>query len=72
MVKKLFPEHDTEVILSILDMYGVEPYERERERVHLAILKLSKGDEDRLLEHVGMAKRDYRDVIMWAEYSGLA
>ena len=48
--------------------YGVEPYERERERVQVAILKLSAGSEEEVREYVAVAKRDYRDVLFWAEY----
>ena len=54
-------------VLELLDSYGVESYERERERVHLAILKLSGGSEEKLREFVAVAKRDYRDVLFWAE-----
>jgi hypothetical protein len=48
--------------------YGVAPHEREAPRVKLAILKLSQGQLDRLADLVSHAKRDYRDVLMWAEY----
>ena len=54
-------------MLELLDSYGVEPYEQERERVQLAILKLSGGSEEKLREFVAVAKRDYRDVLFWAE-----
>jgi len=39
-----------------------------RERVQLAILKLSEGNEEKLREFFAVAKRDYRDVLFWAEY----
>ena len=55
-------------VLELLDSYGVEPDERERERVQLDILKLSGGSEEKVREYVGVAKRDYRDVLFWAEY----
>jgi len=55
-------------VLGLLDSYGVEPYERERERVQVAILKLSAGSEEKVCEYVAVAKRDYRDVLFWAEY----
>ena len=55
-------------VLEWLDSYGVEPYERERERVQVAILKLSAGSEEKVREYVAVAKRDYRDVLFWAEY----
>ena len=50
----------------LFDGYGVE--ERERERVQLAILKLSAGTGEKLREFLAVAKRDYRDVLVWAEY----
>ncbi len=54
-------------VLELLDTYGVESHERERERVQLAILKLSEGNEEKLREFLAIAKRDYRDVLFWAE-----
>src|SRR5205809_3274447 len=67
VVQKSFPESDWARVLEVLDRYGVESYERERERVQLAILKLSEGNEEKLREFVAVAKRDYRDVLFWAE-----
>lgn len=56
-------------MLAVLDAYGTETYERERERVQIDILKLSEGSVDKLLHFVTAAKLDYRDVLYWAEYS---
>jgi hypothetical protein len=67
IVQKTFPETSCSRVVELLDSYGVESYERERERVQLAILKLSEGDEEKLREFVAGAKRDYRDVLFWAE-----
>ncbi len=67
VVQKTFPESAHTRVLELLDTYGVESYERERERVQLAILKLSEGNEEKLREFVAVAKRDYRDVLFWAE-----
>ena len=36
--------------------------------MRLAILKLCEGRRDRVRELVAAAKRDSRDVLMWAEY----
>src|SRR5881227_2002855 len=66
-VQKTFPECARSRVLELLDSYGIEAYERERERVQLAILKLSEGNEEKLREFVAVAKRDYRDVLFWAE-----
>jgi len=52
----------------MLDSSGVKSYERERERIRLDILKLNVGSEKKVREYVAVAKRDYRDVLFWAEY----
>ena len=67
-VETVFEEGCRVPVLELLDGYGIEPYERERERVQLAILRLSEGSEEKLRELVAVAKRDYRDVLFWAEY----
>ena len=67
-VRAAFPKSNWARLFELLDSYGAEPYERERERVQLAILKLSAGNEEKLREFVAVAKRDYRDVLFWAEY----
>jgi hypothetical protein len=54
-------------VLAELQAYGREAHEREPERVWLAILRLSEGRSDRVAQFVDLAKRDYRDVLMWAE-----
>jgi hypothetical protein len=61
------PEERAQVV-QLLDSYGSETYEREVARVQLAIMKLSQGRLERVREMVAVAKRDYRDVLMWAEY----
>lgn len=65
---KLFPEQDITIVLSLLDHYGSQGYEQERERVHMAILYLSSGTTDGLHYYVQRAKQDYRDILYWAEY----
>ena len=66
-VRAIFPDSDWTGVVGVLDRYGVVSYERERERVQLAILKLCEGSEDKLRDYVDVAKRDYRDVLFWAE-----
>ena len=68
-ISKLYTNEYYQEIMDILDLYGCEPYEAERERVQLAIIKLSLGDINKLSHYCIMAKRDYRDVIYWAEYT---
>ena len=65
VVQKTFPETSCSRVLELLDSYGVESYERERERVQLAILKLSEGNEEKLSAYgfsvvVGTAKSPVR------------
>lgn len=59
---------DPQQVVQKLSAYGTRQHEGERDRVCLAILKLSDGELDRLDELVAAAKRDYRDVLAWAEY----
>jgi|SRR5215813_717055 len=66
--KQCFPNEDQGKIMDILDLYGKEFYARERERVQIAILKLSGGDLQNLCEYVEIARRDFRDVLSSAEY----
>ena len=67
-VQATFPMSSWARVLELLDSYGVDPHERERERVQLDIVKLSAGSEEKVREYVAVAKRDYRDVLFWAEY----
>jgi hypothetical protein len=39
------------------------------ERVRFAVLKISNGDADKLLEALQLAKRDWRDVLVWAGFA---
>jgi len=68
LVRATFPDARWQGVLDLLDTYGVESFERERERVQLAVVRLSEGSEPRLREFLAVAKRDYRDVLFWAEY----
>jgi hypothetical protein len=54
----------------LLASYGVESYEKEIPRVRLAILKNTGagGDLEALRAQVRLAKQDYRDALVAAEY----
>lgn len=70
-IRQVFPRSDPREMLALLDRYGVEEHEQERDRVHLAILKLSdEGELSEPTRYVEIAKQDFRDVIAWAEYPG--
>ncbi len=71
-VQAAFHAGDLATILAVLDLYGTESYERERERVQLAIVELSGGSKDKLLELVQTAKTDYRDVLAWQQLGPLS
>jgi hypothetical protein len=71
-VEAAFHASNLMTILAILDLYGTETYERERERVQLAIIELSGGSQDKLLELVQTAKTDYRDVLAWQQLGPLS
>lgn len=62
-----FPDSELAGILAALALYGTEPWENEVERVQLAILQLSAGNKNKLLEFVKIAKVDYRDILAWQQ-----
>ena len=64
-VASAFPGRDHAAIQRILDTYGSREYDRERERVQLAIISLSAGSEEKLRYFVDVAMTDYRDVLAW-------
>ena len=66
-VAAAFAPGDAPSVLALLDRYGTEPHERERERVQLAIVALSQGKPEKVADLVQTAKRDYRDVLCWAQ-----
>lgn len=67
-LKQCFPDPDTaSSALVLLDSYGSMKSEPQRERVQLALLKLSGGDIAQLTDYLCVAKKDYRDVLAWAE-----
>lgn len=74
VLKKLhdcFPDPHTEAdALAALGVYGRESWHRERDRVHLAILKQCEGNLERLRGLVHLADRDYRDALVGAEFLG--
>ena len=74
VLKKLhdcFPDPDAaDAALAILDTYGTEKWHREKDRVHLALLKVSAGKLDDLRRNVHGAQTDYRDTLVAAEFLG--
>jgi hypothetical protein len=63
-----FGEAQVAIVLSILEEFGKQEWNRPSARVRLAILKLANGDLDRLLDETKTAIDDYRDVLSAAEY----
>ena len=69
LVIKIFEQNfastsESEGLLQLLLSYDGN----ERERVQLAVLKLSDGDHEKLKHNIQAAIVDYRDVLAWAEY----
>ena len=68
IARRDFPHEQIEVVLSQLDRYGDEEWQPERDRIQLAILKLSRGDLSKLGKYVREAQADFREVAWPAEY----
>ena len=65
----LFPDpKEKEAVSEILSAYGIEKHEQEPFRVRLAILKLSGTDIEEIKKTTTYAKKDFRDILSWAEY----
>ncbi|MEM1210073.1 MAG: hypothetical protein AAGI54_12480 [Planctomycetota bacterium] len=57
-----------EKALVVLDTYGDEQWHREKCRVQLAVLMSCNGKLERLRDLIEIAKLDYRDVLVGAEF----
>jgi hypothetical protein len=68
VTKRQFPADVVDRVLLLLETYGSEEWHRERDRVHLACLKLASGDLKSLEHQIAVARLDYRDVVGAAEY----
>jgi len=68
IVRRDFQKSQFDAVLSLLGEYGFEKWHRESDRVKAAVLKLANGKLDALRRHLDVAKRDYRDVLVAAEY----
>lgn len=68
IVRRDFAPTQVNEALGLLATYGTAEWEREAPRVRAAILKLADGDIEHLRRELDVAKRDYRDVLLGAEY----
>ena len=68
IVQRDFPAELFDTVMSILNDYGTEDWQRGVNRVRLAVLKLASGDLQALRREIDVAKSDYRDVLAYAEY----
>jgi len=53
---------------SVLKDFAEENQELSNERILRCIVFVARGDLNRLGEAIDLAKIDYRDLIVWAEY----
>jgi len=67
IVRRDFPAIKFEDVIAILAEYATQG-DGGAIRVRLAALKLADGDLDSLRKHIATANRDYRDVLVVAEY----
>ena len=67
-IERDFPPEYHEKVEALLATYGTETFHREQERVLLDILALARGDLKQVEELVDRARKDYRDILFWAEY----
>jgi hypothetical protein len=68
VVRRDYPGERFHDVLAMLHEYGAEDWQREADRVRLAVLKLANRDLQQLRNWLEQAKHDYRDVLGPAEY----
>lgn len=68
-VESLFPPEERDAAICLLPRTAELPLNPDVERVHLAIVTLSEGDLAKLGGFADNARRDWRDVLYWAEYT---
>ena len=68
VVKRDFPRSDHGAVSAMLEEYGRKSWQREADRVRLAVLRLAERDLQRLRQSMDIALADYRDVLSYAEY----
>jgi len=64
IIRRDFSVEQYDAVFSILQKIG----EPEVPRVQLAVLKLAGGDIEQVVKYTEVARSDYRDILMWAEY----
>jgi hypothetical protein len=67
-VERILARDFAEAARDLLRVRFADPEQAFSPRVLLAVLKLADGDVDRAVAHLEAARKDWRDVIAWAEY----
>lgn len=68
LIRQIFPGADATRAQEMIREFHWKPQPLIDERIHLDILELSGGKLERVRELVDLAKTDWRDLIMSAEY----
>ena len=61
-------KYDFTTVMALLNELRTDQRNSRNARVQLAALKLANGSMERLRSNIELAKRDYRDVLAYAEY----
>ncbi len=67
-IKKEFNEEDFEIIVSRLKDLDLSAWKQDINRIYRCILYLSKGNLDKIDIYIKKAQKDFRDIIVEAEY----
>ncbi len=65
-IERYFAEAERQEVAELLARYGEKSSEKGAERIQLLILKMSRRQVSRVRSLVEAARRDFRDVILWA------
>jgi hypothetical protein len=68
LIEKIFPAADAPQIRGMIQEFHWPPQPLIDERIHLDILEICDGKMEKVRELLDLAKIDWRDLIMVAEY----
>lgn len=66
-IRIYFSDMQMDEVLAILSAYGKEEWHREEERVKRDAVILSRGSIELLRSAIGLARRDYREILVSEE-----
>jgi hypothetical protein len=69
LIQRIFPSDEQPIACELVRSFHWESAPAVDERIHLDMLEISEGSLEKLRTLLELANRDWRDLIMTAEYN---